>query len=49
MRIDFGSKLTYGNDAKYIKTKIEKYTDSMATNFLKKNTKRKSALQMSIK
>ena len=41
MRIDFGSKLTYGYDAKYIKTKIKKYIDSMATNFLKKIPKEK--------
>ena len=48
--IDFESKLIYGydDDNKYIKTKMKKHTDSIITNFHKKNTKRKSTLYMSI-
>ena len=49
MRIDFGSKLTYGYDAKYIKTKIKKIYRQYGYKFSLKNTKRKSAMQMSIK
>ena len=33
MRIDFESKPVYGDDDKYIKTKIKTYTDSIFTNF----------------
>ena len=45
MSIDFESKPVYGDDDKYIKTKIKKYTDRMITNFHnKKNTKRKSTM-----
>ena len=33
MRIDFESKPLYGDDDKYIKTKIKIYTDSIVTNF----------------
>ena len=33
MRIDFESKLVYGDDDKYIKTKITIYADSIVTNF----------------
>ena len=45
MRIDFESKPVYGDDDKYIKTKIKKYTDRMITNFHnKKNAKRKSTM-----
>ena len=33
MRIDFESKPVYGDDDKYIKTKIKIYTDSIVTNF----------------
>ena len=41
-RIDFESKPVYGEDDKYIKTKIKVYVDNMVTNFhnnkcLKKN------------
>ena len=32
-RIDFESKPVYGDDDKYIKTKIKIYTGSMITNF----------------
>ena len=33
MRIDFESKPVYGDDDKYIKTKIKIYAGSMVTNF----------------
>ena len=33
MRIDFESKPVYGDDDKYIKTKIKTYAGSMITNF----------------
>ena len=47
MEIDFNTKTTYGDDDKYIKTKIKKYKDSITTNFYnkigsKKNTRRKN-------
>ena len=47
MRIDFESKPTYGDDDKYIKTKIKTYADSIITNF-HKNSQRKSTMSMSI-
>ena len=37
--IDFDSKPTYGDDDKYIKTKIKIYEDSITTNFLYSYTK----------
>ena len=33
MKINFESKPVYGEDVKYIKTKIKKYADSIITNF----------------
>ena len=43
MRIDFESKPVYGDDDKYIKTKIKIYADNMITNFHnKKMTKQKA-------
>ena len=33
MKIYFETKLTYGYDDKYIKPKIQKYADSIVTNF----------------
>ena len=33
MSINFNSKPTYGNDDKYIKTKIKTYEDSITTSF----------------
>ena len=36
MSIDFDSKPTYGDDDKYIKTKIKTYKDSITTNFYNK-------------
>ena len=49
MSIDFESKPVYGDDDKYIKTKIKIYAGSMITNFhKKKNAKRKSTMQVFI-
>ena len=43
MRIDFESKPVYGDDDKYIKTKIKIYADNMVTNFrIKKIPKEKA-------
>ena len=36
MKIDFNTKTTYGDDDKYIKTRIKTYKDSITTNFYKK-------------
>ena len=36
MKIDFNTKTTYGDDEKYIKTKI-KHKDSIITSFYNKN------------
>ena len=36
MRIDFESKPVYGDDDKYIKTKIKIYAGSKITNFITK-------------
>ena len=33
MKIDFNTKTTYGDDDKYIKTKIKTYEDSITKNF----------------
>ena len=38
MFTEFDSEPTYGDDDKYIKTKIKSYKDSITTNFYKKNT-----------
>ena len=40
MKIDFNTETTYGDDDKYIKTKIKTYKDSIATNFYKKRVKK---------
>ena len=47
MGIDFNTKPTYGDDNKYIKTKIKIYEDNITTNFYniegpKKSTRRKN-------
>ena len=42
MSIDFDSKTTYGNDYKYIKTKIKTYEDSITTNFYNKKGSKKN-------
>ena len=36
MKIDFNTKTTYGDDDKYIKTKIKTYEDNITTNFYNK-------------
>ena len=41
MIIGFDSKPVYGNDDKYIKTKIKTYEDSIITNFYNKNGSKK--------
>ena len=41
MKIDFDPKTTYGDDDKYIKTKIKTYKDSIITNFYNKNGSKK--------
>ena len=40
MRLDFESKPFYGDDDKYIKTKIKTYADSIITNFHNKKKKK---------
>ena len=47
MRINFESNPVYGDDNKYIKTKIKIYADNMITNF-QKNAKKKSTIQVFI-
>ena len=37
MKIDFNTKTTYGDDDKYIKTKIKTYKDIIITSFYNKN------------
>ena len=47
LKIEFDSKPVYGDDNKYIKTKIKVYAGSMIANFqCKKNAKRKSTMQV---
>ena len=41
MNIDFGSKTTYGDDNKYITTKIKTHEDSITTNFYNKKGSKK--------
>ena len=41
MSIDFDSKATYGDDDKYIKTKINTYEDSITTIFIIKKDLKK--------
>ena len=41
MSIDFDSRPTYGDDDKYIKTKIKTYEDSITTNFYNKKGSKK--------
>ena len=43
MKIDFESKPVYGNDDKYIKTKIKIYEKSIITNFHNKKTPKEKA------
>ena len=37
MKLDFNTKTSYGDNDKYIKTKIKTYKDSIITNFYYKN------------
>ena len=41
MKIDFNTKTTYGDDDKYIKTKIKTYEDSITANFYNKKVSKK--------
>ena len=41
MKIDFNTKTTYGDDDKYIKTRIKTYKDSIITNFSNKKASKK--------
>ena len=41
MSIDFDSKPTYGDDDKYIKTKIKTYEDTITTDFYNKKGSKK--------
>ena len=41
IKVDFNTKTTYGDDAKYIKTKIKTYRNSIITNFYNKNGSKK--------
>ena len=41
MKIDFNTKTTYGDDDKYIKTKIKTYKDNITTNFYNKKGSKK--------
>ena len=43
LNIDFESKLVYGDDDKYIKTKIKIYADNMITNFHSKDMPKEKA------
>ena len=43
MRIDFESKVVYGHDDKYVKTKIKADTGSMITNFHNKKMSKEKA------
>ena len=43
MKIDFESKPVYGNDDKYIKTKIKTYEKSIITNFHNKKSPKEKA------
>ena len=41
MSVDFDNRPTYGDDDKYIKTKIKTYEDSITTNFYNKKGSKK--------
>ena len=43
LKIDFESKPVYGDDGKYIKTKIKIYADNVITNFHNKNMPKEKA------
>ena len=49
LEIKFDSNPVYGDDEKYMKTKIKTYGDSVITNvYSEKNAKRKSSMQVLI-
>ena len=48
MKIDFESKPVYGDDDKYIKTKIKTYEKSIITNFHNKKTPKEKASRKSL-
>ena len=41
MKIDFNNKTAYGDDDKYIKTKMKTYKNNMTTNFYNKKASKK--------
>ena len=41
MKIDFNTKTTYGDNDKYIKTRLKTYKDSITTNFYNKKDLKK--------
>ena len=41
MKIDFNNKTAYGDDDKYIKTKMKTYKNNMTTNFYNKKESKK--------
>ena len=43
MKVNFESNLVYGNDVKYIKTKIKLYAGIVITNFHNKNILKEKA------
>ena len=43
LKIKFGSKPAYGDDEKYIKTKVKTYGDSVITNFHNKKIPKEKA------
>ena len=43
MKINFESKSVYGDDDKYIKTKIKTYADSIITNFHNKKMRKEKS------
>ena len=43
LKMEFNSKPVYGDDEKYIKTKIKKYRDSLITNFHNKEMPKENA------
>ena len=44
MKLEFNTKTTYGNDDKYIKSKIKIYKDSLTTNFYNKKGSKKNTI-----
>ena len=46
--IKFNTKPTYGNDRKYIKTKIKTYENNITTNFIKKKGLKKKKYHINV-